>query len=209
MAVRAKYFESDSKLTRRDEMRKAIGVMVICLAASLAFATTLLLAQSQSGKPAQDASATHTKAKVPSAPIAPPNVNTGLWQTTVTAKYTGLPPQIAAAINPTMTSKGCVKPKDLTSDAWTNGLAGLKCSSVTVLKSTGTDMDVQGKGCNAGNGMTAEGHGKFHVLDSEHVTGTMDVTFSGSTPFGGNGPVHMLANYDSKWIGATCPADMN
>jgi hypothetical protein len=85
---------------------------------------------------------------------------------------------------------------------------GLHCSSVTVLDSTATDTDVQATGCSAGNGMTAEGRGKFHLLDSGDVTGSMDVTFSGSTPFGGNGAVHMHSDFTSKWIGATCPADL-
>ena len=183
-------------------MRKTTVGWMVCLAA-LGFAATALLAQSQSGKPTTDA------AKAASAQLTPLNIKTGLWQETETGKYSGLPPQIAAAINPTMTYKSCVKPKDLTSDAWAKEIVGLKCSSVTVLKSTRTDVDVVGKGCNAGNGMTAEGHGKFHMVDSEHLTGTMDVTFSGSTPFGGNGPVHMHADYNSNWIGSSCPAGMN
>ena len=174
-------------------MRKRMTVGVICLAASLVFASTVLLAQSQSGASAQ---------------ITPLNMKTGLWQTTMTGKYTGLPPQVAAAMNPTSTYKNCVRPKDLAGDAWAKNVVG-KCSSVNVLKSTGTDTNVEAKGCSAGNGMTAEGHGKFHLVDSEHLTGTMDVTFSGNTPFSGNGPVHMLADYTSKWVGASCPAEMD
>ena len=172
-------------------MREATAVGVICLAASLVFAATVLVAQSQPGKSEQ---------------ITPLNMTTGLWQTTMTVKYTGLPPQIPAPMNPTHTYKNCVRPKDLASDGWAKDVIG-KCSSVTVLKSTGTDTDVEAKGCDAGSGMMAEGHGKFHLADSEHLTGTMDVTFSGSTPFAGNGSVHMDADYTSKWIGATCPVE--
>ncbi|HKV61827.1 MAG TPA: DUF3617 family protein [Candidatus Acidoferrum sp.] len=188
-------------------MKKAIGVAVICLAASVAFAATVLLAQSQSKTPAQDASATHTNAKVASVQITPLNAKTGLWQTTMNAKYSGLPPQMAAALNPTMTYKSCLKPKDLSSSTWAKEALGLKCSSLTVLKSTGTDEDLQGKGCDVGHGMTAEGHGKFHLLDSEDLMGSMEVTFTG---FPGSGStVRMHSDYTSKWIGATCPADMN
>ncbi len=78
-----------------------------------------------------------------------------------------------------------------------------------MLKSTSTDTDVEARDCDAGNGMTAEGHGKFHLADPGHLTGMMDVTFTGSTPMAANGPVHMQANYTSKWIGATCPADLD
>ncbi|HLV94211.1 MAG TPA: hypothetical protein VKS44_03385 [Candidatus Acidoferrales bacterium] len=81
----------------------------------------------------------------------------------MTGKYSGLPPQIAAAMNPTHTYKSCVKADELTRNEWAKSLAGLKCSSVTVLKSTGADTDVQAKGCEAGNGMAAEGHGTFHL----------------------------------------------
>lgn len=182
-------------------MRKEIAVGVICLAA-LGFAATALLAQSR--KPTTDA------AKAASAQLTPLNMKTGLWQTTMTGKYSGLPPQMAAAINPTPHAyKSCVKPEQLSKDQWAKGLAGYKCSSMTVLKSTGSDVDVQATGCDVSNGMTAGGHGKFHMVDSGHLTGSMDVTFSGNTPFGDSGSVHMHADYTSNWIGASCPADMN
>jgi len=184
-------------------MRKTTVGWMVCLAA-LGFAATALLAQSQSGKPTTDA------AKAASAQLTPLSMKTGVWQTTMTGKYSGLPPQMAAAINPTPHAyKSCVKPEQLSKDQWAKGLAGYKCSSMTVLKSTGTDVDVQATGCDVSNGMTAEGHGKFHMVDSGHLTGSMDVTFSGNTPFGDSGSVHMHADYTSNWIGASCPADMN
>lgn len=184
-------------------MRKATAGWMVCLAASFGLAATVLPAQSQS-KRAPSASAVAASNQ-----ITPLNMKTGLWQTTTTGKYTGLPPQIAAAINPTTTHKSCLKPEQLTRNEWAKGIVGLKCSSVTVLKSTASDTDVQAKGCQAGNGMTAEGHGKFHLANSGHLTGTMDVTFSGNTPFGGNGPVQMHTDFNSTWIGATCPANLN
>jgi hypothetical protein len=197
-------------------MRKAMVAGMICLV-SVVLAAMVLLAQSQSTKPATDASATNTNAKALAAQMTPLNMNTGLWQTTLTGKYMGLPPemaQMAAAMGPTMTYKVCVKAEELTRNEWAKELVGLKCSSVTVLSSTTKDVDVQGKGCNAGNGITADGRGTFELQGSNHLTGTMDVTFNGNpfagTPFAGNSssPVHMHADYTSNWIGATCPADM-
>lgn len=164
-------------------MRKAMAVGVICLAASQVFAGRVLLAQS-------------------TPQIIPLNMHTGAWQTTITAKYIGLPPQLAAAMSPTSTYQTCVKPEDLSRETWAKSVVG-KCSSVTVLKSTGTDTDVEAKQCDAGNGMTAEGHGTFHLADSSHLSGSMDVTLSGN-PFGGTDPLRVHTNYTSKWIGATC-----
>jgi hypothetical protein len=184
-------------------MRNATAGWMICLAASFGLAATVLLAQSQSTKPAPSASAVAASNQ-----ITPLNMKTGLWQTTMTGKYTGLPPQIAAALNPTHTYKTCTKPEELTRNEWAKGIIGLKCSSVTVLRSTATDTDIAAKGCEAGNGMTAEGHGKFHLAGSGQLTGTMDVTFTGNTPFGGNGPVQMHSDFNSTWIGASCPADL-
>ncbi|HEV2315001.1 MAG TPA: DUF3617 family protein [Candidatus Acidoferrales bacterium] len=177
-------------------MRKAIAVAVIGLAASLGLAATVLLAQSGTTAPATPVQ------------LTPLNARTGLWQTTTTMKYSGLPPQFAAALKPTTTYKSCLKPKDLSPNNWTTKGLGVKCSTLTVLKSTATDIDVEGKGCSVGGGMTGEGRGKFHLADTEHLTGSMDVTWSGSTPFG-SGTVHSHGDYTSNWIGATCPADMN
>ena len=51
-------------------------------------------------------------------------------------------------------------------------------------------------------GMSAEVHGKIHVQDSEHGTGTMAVALTG------NGQtMEGDASYSGKWIGATCSAD--
>lgn len=177
-------------------MRKAIAVGVIGLAACLAFAATVLLAQSQSKKPASEQ-------------LTPLKVKTGLWQTTTLVKSTGLPPQMAAMLNTKSSFKTCLKPKDLSPHEWTTQqLSDLKCSSLSVLKSTGTDLEVQGRGCNVGEGVTGDGHGGFQVLDSEHVKGSLDATLSGNTPFG-SGPWHTHADYTYKWLGATCPANIH
>jgi hypothetical protein len=159
-------------------MRKAVAIGVIGLVASLALAATETL--------------------------KPLNLETGLWQTTTTVKYTGLPPQMAAAVNRTMTYKGCITPKDLSKNEW---VTGFKCSSWNVLKSTGTDMEAEGKSCDAGSGTTADGHGMFHALDSKHLTGALDADFTGT--IGNGSPVHLHAEYTSNWLSATCPADVH
>lgn len=176
-------------------MRKGLAVGVISLAVPAAL---VLLAQSS---PQQTSQSTPQ--------ITPLSLSTGQWQTTLVLSYAGLPPQMEAALNqsPAKTYTNCVKPEDLTSDAWAKGVIG-KCSSVTVLNSTGTDTDVEAADCEAGNGMTAAGHGKFHLVDSQHLTGTMDVTFSGGGGLPGNTSLQMHGVYTSKWVAATCPAGM-
>jgi hypothetical protein len=168
------------KTFKEDEMRKAIAAAVVCLAASLAYTSA--------------------------GNVQPLNVKTGLWQMTETITWTGLPPQMASMMKNGMTIKykSCVKTKDLITNPWVNG-SGEKCVW-TVLNSTGTDMEVRGTSCDMGTdlGMTSEGHGKIHVLDSENGTGSVEVTLTG------NGQtMHGHASYTGKWIGASCPANMN
>ena len=183
-------------------MRKALTVGVFCLAGTFAFATTLLLAQTQSKKNAQDASAANTLVKPTSENMTPLNVNTGLWQMTEKVTWTGLPPQYAAVLRNGVPRqyKSCVKPKDLSTNPWADG-SGEKCSWTT-LNSTGSDMEVTGTMCDMGKdwGMTSDVHGKIHITDSQNGTGSFDVTLTG------NGQtMHGHADYTGKWMGATCP----
>ena len=161
-------------------MRKALWVGVICLLASVALAAT--------------------------GTFQPLKVKTGVWQMSETIKWTGLPPQMQAMMQDgrTIKYKSCVTAKDLNTNPWGNG-PDEKCKW-TVLSSTGTEMEVQGTSCELGKnyGMTADVHGKIHVQDSENGTGTMEITLTG------NGQtMHGNASYTGKWIGATCPADLN
>lgn len=157
-------------------MRRTLLVTMIGLAASVVFAA--------SGK------------------FQPLNVKTGLWQMTEAVTWTGLPPQMAGMVRgmtPTVKYKTCVKPKDLNTNPWGNG-PNEKCTW-TVLNSTGTDMEVRGTSCDLGKdyGMTADVHGKIHVLDSENGTGSMEVTLTG------NGQtMNGHASYTGKWLGAAC-----
>lgn len=187
-------------------MRKTLAIAVVCWAAAAAFAAARPGTQTQSKKPDADASATHTDVKMALVPL---NVKTGLWQMTEKVAWENLPPQMAAMMQNAVpaTYKSCVKQKDLIMNPWTNG-SNEKCSW-TVLSSTGADMEVQGKSCSFGKTAqgyqaTADVHGKIHVVDSEHGTGSMTVTlnFNGQTMNG-------RADYTGKWVGATCPAYMN
>ncbi|HKV81907.1 MAG TPA: DUF3617 family protein [Candidatus Sulfotelmatobacter sp.] len=157
-------------------MKRAIAVAVACLGAAAA-----LLA---------------------AADFQPLKVKTGLWQMTQTSTWTGLPQQWAAVIKngKTINYKSCVKAKDLTTNPWTDG-DDSKCVW-KVLKSDGTDMEITGTSCELGKewGMTTEGTGKIHVVDSENGTGTMNMTISG------NGQtIKGRFAYTGKWIDASCP----
>jgi len=179
-------------------MRRTMLVVAVCLSA------TLLLAQEKT-MPQRNAEQKRTAVKM--ANLTPLKVNTGLWQMTQSVTWTGLPPQMDAMMKqaaPTHTYKSCVKPRNLSSNPWAEG--SHDTCKWTALNSTGTDMEVQATGCDMGKdyGMTADIHGKIHVVDSEDGTGSMDITLTG------NGQtMHGHATYTGKWVAASCPADMN
>src|SRR5579863_8707739 len=162
---------------KEGEMKKAMAVAMACLAASLATAA---------------------------GDIRPLNAKTGLWQMTETVTWTGLPPQYAAMMKSgrPVSYKSCIKEKDLGTNPWSPG-SGRKCNW-TVLKSTGTDMEVEAKGCQMGGNGTADVHGTVHVSDSENGTGAFSIvtTMNGQTMNG-------HATYTGKWVSATCPNDMD
>ena len=160
-------------------MRKIALVSVVCSVTSLVFAAA--------------------------GEFQPLKVKTGLWQITQTIKWTGLPSQLAAIVKTlpqTTTYNSCVRAKDLRTNPWANG-SGDGCKW-TVLNSNGSDMEVQGTGCDLGKdyGMTSDVHGKIHILDAENGTGSMDLTLTG------NGQtVKGTASYAGKWIRESCPAN--
>src|ERR1700756_1994724 len=123
----------------------------------------------------------------------PLNAKTGLWQITMTVAWTGLPPQYAAMMKNAQPTKynSCIKAKDLNSNPWAE--PGAHCAW-TVLKSNGTDMEVQGSSCQKGNG-TVDAHGTVHMSDSQDGTGTFDLTLTtnGQTMKG-------HATYTGKWL---------
>jgi len=139
-----------------------------------------------------------------SASIHPLNAKTGLWQMSETVNWTGLPPQLEAALanGKAHHYQSCVKPEDLSTNPWADG--SRENCTWTVVSSTGTDMEVEGTSCNLGAefGWMAEVHGKIHVLDSEDGTGSFDVRMSG------NGQtMNGHASYTGKWVGSSCPAE--
>jgi hypothetical protein len=138
------------------------------------------------------------------ASLQPLNVKTGLWHMTATTTWVGLPPQLGATManGRTNSYQTCVRAKDLSTNPWAEGSRD-KCTW-TVLSSTGTDMEVRGTSCDIGSeyGMTAEVHGKIHVLDAENGTGSFDVTMTG------NGrTINGHTSYTGKWVGSNCPAE--
>ena len=176
-------------------MKKMIVLSAVCLSAAV------LLAQTQTDNKAKEAPPT-ANAKLALIPL---NVKTGLWQITETVAWTGLPPQLAGAMDGRATKyESCVKAKNLSSNPWAEG-SGDKCTW-TALNSNGTDMGVQGKSCQFGKeyGMTADVEGKIHVIDSQDGTGSFDITLTGN---GQTMKGH--ATYTGKWIGASCPTGTN
>jgi Protein of unknown function (DUF3617) len=141
--------------------------------------------------------------------IQPLRASTGLWEMTETVTWTGLPPNLppelatimAMANGRTHNYTTCVKTEDLRSNPWTQG-SDEKCTWM-VLSSTATDMDVKGVGCDIGmEGMTAEVHGKIHLVDAKDGTGSFEVSLSGN---GQTLTGH--SSFTGKWVSATCPAE--
>jgi hypothetical protein len=129
------------------------------------------------------------------------NAKTGWWQITETINWTGLPPgaPMAMANGKTISYHSCVKPEDLSTNPWAHG--SHESCTWTVVSSNGTDMDVRGNSCEMGKdmGMTADVHGKIHIVDPENGTGSFDITVTG------NGQtIQGHASYVGKWVGASC-----
>lgn len=145
-----------------------------------------------------------TLAVAVAASLQPLKVKTGLWKMTQTVQWTGLPPQLDAAMahGRTHDYQSCVKPKDLSTNPFAGG-SDDKCVW-TVVSSTGTDMEVRGTSCEMGSefGMTSEVHGTIHVVDAENGTGSFDIvmTHEGQKITG-------HTTYKGKWVASSCPAE--
>ena len=168
-------------------MRKAIAVAGICSVALVALAVA----------------------------ETPLNVKPGLWQVDMTLAYSDLPPNIQAMMDRmtaeqraamgyggTKSFHRCVTAKQLNTP-WVEGDSNC---AWTVLKSTANDLEVRGTSCRMGKnqGMSSEFDVNIHVLDSEHVRASMHGTASGS---GTNATLN--GSYIGKWLGASCPANIN
>jgi hypothetical protein len=96
------------------------------------------------------------------------------------------------------TYKICVKENDI-NKGWTQGNDN-KCPW-KVLKSTSSDLELHSPSCKAGD---VELDLKLHAVDSEHVKAAVHGT---GTEQGNK--ITLDGNYTGKWMGATCPADLN
>jgi hypothetical protein len=203
-------------------MRKSMCFGAMCLSATL-----FLALYGQSQQRPQGKESAHSQATTKDS-ITPLDVKMGLWQdtsTTTTEGMVGLPPGIAAQLTPeqrakfeaamsnggngtprTITYKSCLRDKKELSEDPFSALKShpeVECEEKSV-KSTNTDVEVSGK-CTAKE-MDAKGdfHISFHALNSEHVMGTgqSNMTVNGRS-------MKSTMKYDSKWLGATCPAGVN
>ena len=189
-------------------MRKVMVLGVLCFSATVAFAQT-------QKKPGENA---EKNAKVKMIPI---NVKTGLWQSTSTVTITGalgMPPEILAKLTPeqraryeaamqsqaaghtrTSTHTGCITEKDLASDPFEqkDSDGRLQCHE-TVLRSTSSEVEVE-ESCTGEASMNFRM--KIHAVDREHAVGTGQ----GTATMGGH-TMKSNIKFESKWLGATCPA---
>jgi Protein of unknown function (DUF3617) len=194
------------KILKEDEMRRLIVVGVVC------FSATVLLAQTQ--KTAQETARR----------IIPINVKTGLWEGTskiTTSGSLGIPPELAAKLTPeqrakyeaamqsraggqttTNTEKSCLTEKDLTTDPFEKKDPDdrIKCHE-SILNSSSSDVEIQ-ESCTGEVDMTFKM--KIHADDREHAHGTGE----GTTTMGGR-TMQSKIEFESKWLGATCPAEKN
>ena len=196
-------------------MKKMIVLGAVCLSA------TVLLAQTQKKKPDQ----APPPLKAATMKITPMNVKTGLWQSTSTISVTGglgLPADVVAKLTPeqkaryeaamqaqagghnsTHTDKSCLTQKDLTTDPFAqkdSSDENIHCHG-TLLSSTSTDIVLQ-ETCSGEASMTYTM--KIHADSTEHATGTG----TGTATMGGH-TMNSSVKFDSKWLGATCPAGTN
>jgi hypothetical protein len=191
-----------NEFSRRIEMRKGFLASLICL-----FAGVVLLA---AGK------------------VQPLNVKTGLWQVSMTTTMSGLPPiapEMQAKLDQmtpeqrakmeammksrfggtphTSSYKKCVTKEELENNAFDK--PDEKCNW-TVVNSTGSDMEVKATSCAAAKneGMQTDVDLKLHVVDSENVQASMQLTATGNGhTMNGSG------SYTGKWLGAACPEGTN
>lgn len=195
-------------------MKKVIVIGAVCLSA------TLLLAQTQRKKSSEAPPPVKATMK-----ITPMNVKTGLWQSTSTVTVTGslgLPPEALAKMTPeqkaryeaaiqaqagghtsTHTNKGCLTQKDLTTDPFARTDSddeNIHCHG-NLLSSTSTDVVLQ-ETCSGEASMAYTM--KIHADSTEHATGTG----AGTATMGGH-TMNSSVKFDSKWLGATCPAETN
>jgi hypothetical protein len=137
-------------------------------------------------------------------------VKPGLWQIEQTMKYSGLPPQMqsmldrltpeqrkAMGVGGTLTRKQCVTEKQLNT-SWVDGDQNCKW---TILKSTESDLEVNGTACRAGTnqGWNSDVVVKIHVSDPEHLHGSMHGTATGQGI-----DATLDGSYKGDWVAEAC-----
>lgn len=156
--------------------------------------------------------------------VTPLHVKTGLWESTSTTTLNGalgIPPELLSQMTPeqkaryeaamkrmangtpkTRTYKNCLTEKDLKENPFPDKdqTADMKCKQ-EVIRSTGTDLEVR-ETC-SGDMVSGQAHMTFHASSSEHTTGQgeMTATMGGRT-------MHSKIRIDSRWLGASCPKDV-
>jgi hypothetical protein len=142
----------------------------------------------------------------------PLNVKPGTWQVEYNVKYSGLPPQYEAmidqmtpqqkaamGISSPKTSNRCVTQKNLNT-SWAEGDNNCRW---TVVKSTGSDLDLHGTSCAKGSKDMASDMKvdvNMHAIDSEHVHATLRGTATGND----GSKITMDGTYLGKWLSSTC-----
>lgn len=135
--------------------------------------------------------------------LQPLNARTGQWNITETVHYANIPAQWASMMpnNHVIKYTSCVKPEELNTNPFGN--PSDKCQW-TVLKSTGTDMEVQGTGCQFDPqlGGTGSVHGTIHMQDAQDGTGAMDFSLQiQGMALSGH------ADFTGTWASPSCSAD--
>ncbi len=148
--------------------------------------------------------------------VQPLNVKPGLWEMTMTTATTGRPPIPESALSKmtpeqkakleammkgmasgtprTSTHKNCVTKEQLAKDPFSGEKSD--CTR-TVLKSTGSTMDIREVCTNEGvkSDMTIQ----IEALNSENVKGSSHVTAGG-----GERSMNISTSFTGKWIGPSC-----
>lgn len=125
--------------------------------------------------------------------VQPLDVKTGVWQVTMTSVVQGMGSQ-------THTYKSCVTKENLNQYPFAD--RENNCT-YKVQSSTGTHMNVNGS-CLPQEGGKADFSIQLDAVDSEDVRGTGELTLAGPA-----GMMHGKYAGKGKWIGGSCPANMN
>jgi len=127
--------------------------------------------------------------------MQPLNVKPGLWEVTMsmTINGMGMPPR-------TNVYKSCLKKEDLNKYPFAD--PDKKCT-YTVVSSTGSTMEARGTCAPGSEGAKIDFKLRLDAIDTENVKGTGQMTMSGP-----DGSMNGTYAATSKWLSATCPANV-